>query len=427
MKDQRAQYAEVARAAAEHILGEAPSAFTPQRMTKYAHWFTDASDTALIAVVTPGEKVTAADEVLAYALAWQGDRDLHLVLPDELIAVTETRVAWLQTHVQMWHYAGAGAPDAIVTPSRPELFERLRSLRHRASRSTSLTDEHSSWIDSIDTAGLAENNRSYLSWHHEGLQVLKVSTRRGGLRVQAGVQYKTAPAGREPFDKTFNKTPTAGEIAVINAKIRLAMEDQGSQTSQMREHKLQADLKGAASTFGLTHLWREFPAWRGLIASAPQVVGRAGYIDFLGADAQGGLHVVETKIGHDPRVVLQALDYAIWVAANDDLVRTTLAANGHVIERPHSKRASTAPATLHLVLGRTKGGTAFSPYLAGQIEAIAGDVDVRIHLIKDLKTPLDIVTLPKRQMWHPTGLVSAAVTGPRWPERLTTGLAGDQQ
>jgi EAL domain-containing protein (putative c-di-GMP-specific phosphodiesterase class I) len=32
---------------------------------------------------------------------------------------------------------------------------------------------------------------------------------------------------------------------------------------------------------------------------------------------------VETKIGHDPKVVLQALDYWIWVQPNEDAVRAT--------------------------------------------------------------------------------------------------------
>ena len=70
---------------------------------------------------------------------------------------------------------------------------------------------------------------------------------------------------------------------------------------------MQATLISQPEALGLTQLWREFPAWRG-----PS--GRPG---FLGADGAGVLHVVETTIGPDPKVVLQALDYAVWVKAND--------------------------------------------------------------------------------------------------------------
>jgi hypothetical protein len=51
-------------------------------MSKYAHWYEDAGHGSLVAVVTPGEKPTVADEVLAYGLAWQHNRDLLLVVPD---------------------------------------------------------------------------------------------------------------------------------------------------------------------------------------------------------------------------------------------------------------------------------------------------------------------------------------------------------
>src|SRR5688500_4836547 len=104
MKDKRASYETTARQAAAHILGSAPDPFAPKRMSKYAHWFTDPQDTCVIAVVMPGEKATAGDEVLAYGLAWQHNRDLHLVLPDDMLAEALTRKAWIDTEVRLWQY-----------------------------------------------------------------------------------------------------------------------------------------------------------------------------------------------------------------------------------------------------------------------------------------------------------------------------------
>jgi hypothetical protein len=426
MKDKRSSYEAIARNVAEHILGSAPEPFAPKRMSKYAHWFTDPQDTCVIAVVMPGEKPTAGDEVLAYGLAWQHNRDLHLVLPEDMIAEALTRKAWIDTEVRIWHYDGDGTPRAVPSVGRFQLFSHLSDLPPRKSKAAVLTNEHESWLAGIETEGLTRHARSYVSWHCEGLQVLKVTKSKGGLRIQAGVQYSGVkrPEGREPFNKVFSNAPTPAELAVINAKVQLAIEDGGSQTSQMSEHKMQATLIDQPDVLGLTKLWREFPAWRGLRTSSFSPSGRPGYIDFLGADADGVLHVVETKIGHDPKVVLQALDYAIWVKANDEAIRETLKTQGHVLPKPRSTMETAgSPAPIHLVLGATEKDKAFNSYLAGQIEALAGDVRIKVYLTAEpTAQPLDLTEVPKRRLWTASELVSAPVTGPRWAESVTAAL-----
>ncbi|MFT4265572.1 MAG: hypothetical protein QM572_19495 [Nocardioides sp.] len=414
MKDERASYETTARQVAEHIIGTEAVPFAPQRMSKYAHWFTDTKDSALVAIVTPGEKVTAGDEVLAYGLAWQQNRDLFLVLPQDMVGDAQTRIGWIDTEVRIWEHGEAG-PRPVPKKSRAQLLAQLRDLPERRSKAVELKAGHTNWIDGIDTTDLSAHERSYLSWHHEGLQVLKVAETRAGLRIQAGVQYGTPPPGREPFDKVFAVAPTPGEVAVINAKIRLAVEDGGSQTSQMREHKMQATLVGKPETLGLTDLWREFPAWRG-----PN--GRPGYIDFLGVDAEGRLHVIETKIGHDPKVVLQALDYAVWVKANDAAIRERLHAAGHALPTPEDVEShSVAP--IHLVLGSSEKEKAFNGYLVGQIEALAGDVRVKVHVTADpTAQPLSLTEVPKRKLRTSTDLIAEPVAGPRWAESITDGL-----
>lgn len=410
------------RQMAEAILDSAARDFAPRRMTAYAHWFTDAHDSALVAVIPSTGEAEACDEVLAYALAWQHDRDLLLVVPKTMQVQLATRLPWLGTTVRLYTYDGQSGPTPVSALSRAEVLDRLRDLTIRKSRIPNLTDEQREWLATIDTTGLVAHERSYLSWHHEGLQVLKVSTVRGGLRVQAGVQYTNPPQGREPFDKVFKAAPSPAESDVINAKIRLAIEDGGSKTSQMGEHKMQATLASQAADLGLIRLLREFPAWRGPSGSGR---GRTGYVDFLGIDADGRLHVVETKIGHDPRVVLQALDYAMWVRANDAEIRQSLRAQGH--DLPDVDLHSDAAAPIHLVLAAKDRTPAFNAYLAGQIEALAGDTRIQVHLTEDsAATPIELQALSRGAMWVKTALVAEPVTGPRWPGRLTTGLTTNQ-
>jgi hypothetical protein len=341
-----------------------------------------------------------------------------------------TRIAWIETEVRIFAFDGrAGAhPHPVPGVSRFQLFDHLRELPERISKPAALKAEHRPWLDGIDTSALSEHDRGgYLSWHHDGLQVLQVSETRNGLRIRAGVQYKRPPAGREVFDKTFSTPPTPGEVAVINAKVALAVEDGGSLGAEMREHRMQAALIGQPEALGLTHLWREFPAWRGMKSSPFSPAGRPGFIDFLGADTRGVLHVVETKIGHDPKVVLQALDYAIWVKANDQAIRERLKAAGHVIATPSPEPGTTSNAApIHLVLGAAESGPAFNAYLAGQIEALAGDCHVRIYLTAEPATaPLELTPLPRPDMWQPSELVAKPVVGPRWPGELTTEFLRD--
>lgn len=418
MRDKRVSYEMKAQRAAAHILGDDPLAFRPGKaMTKYAHWFTDREDSALVAVVMPGDKPTAGDDVLAYGLAWQQDRDLLLVLPDNMTGDTRTRIAWLGTETRLWQYDGEGDPLPVPKASRFERLGHLRDLPPRETKSIVLGGEHEEWIAPIDTDDLTPHNRSYLSWHHDGLQVLKVSKTKTGLRIQAGVQYggQRRPPGREPFDKVFTAPPTPCELAVINAKVQLAVEDGGALNVDMGEHKMQANLQSQAEDLGLTHLWREFPAWRG--------TGRPGYIDFLGADDEGVLHVVETKIGHDPKVVLQALDYAVWVKANDAAIRQRLLDQGFVIPAPEGIDADSAAAPIHLVLGATEAEKAFNGYLASQIEALAGDTRVSVYLTaKPTARPVSLTKVPRRRLWAASELIAAPVCGPRWAESITDGL-----
>lgn len=425
IKQARKDFATAAEQAAAATVREPIQAFAPgARMSKHAHWFVTADDAVLIGVVSPAEKHTIADEVLAYGLAWQHNRDLHMVLPPAMLGGTLTRLPWIETPIRVWGFEG-GDPRPVRTLARVDVFDRLHGLPPRISKTATLTPEQESWVAGVDTTGLEPHNRSYLSWHHHGLQVLKVSKRRKGLRIQAGVQYKGKSATAKPYDRTFVVAPTAGEIAEINAQIAEAVEHGESKSSQMREHRMQATLKSQASDLGLTHLLREYPAYRGLDGSDSKRVGRPGYIDFLGIDADGRFHVVETKIGHDPRVVLQALDYAIWVRANEDEIRGRLRNSGLDVAEPKSDPTGDR-LQMHLVLGPDAKGIAFNPYLAPQLEALKGDCRIHVHLVPDVKaSPLELRPLPSKDLWTAAPMVAKPVQEPRWAGMLTRALMGD--
>jgi hypothetical protein len=83
---------------------------------------------------------------------------------------------------------------------------------------------------------------------------------------------------------------------------------------------LQARLAAHPDVLGLDpdRLWRELPCVR------PR--GQRAFIDLAGVDAAGRIHLVETKIGDDPMLVLQGLDYWIWADAH----RAELAEHLHV-------------------------------------------------------------------------------------------------
>ena len=85
--------------------------------------------------------------------------------------------------------------------------------------------------------------------------------------------------------------------------------------SPIPESVFQAYLARHPHLLGLDRtVCREFPARR--------VGGGLGYIDLLGPDGDGRVHLVETKRDTDVMLVLQGLDYWIWADAHAKRIRT---------------------------------------------------------------------------------------------------------
>lgn len=119
-----------------------------KRLTSRAVWFTDADDNLLVLVVGSHVSRDAADEALAYALAWQCDRDLVLVLPETHVGMTLERLPWIGTPVRVFTYDR----DLLVTPAiAPARSDVLQAAEARPLFSTSIHDlqEPAGWVSEL--------------------------------------------------------------------------------------------------------------------------------------------------------------------------------------------------------------------------------------------------------------------------------------
>ncbi len=369
------------------------------------------------------------DEVLGYALAWQCDRDLLLVMPESYEHQTLGRLAWVDTPVRVFRHGSYGLRPAVV-PSRSEVLSAAADSGLRAMAEHDLGDMAplvawvTNWAD--DHWALAKVKRpSYQAWHCAGRQVLRVARFQGGVRITAGVNYsKNPPAGEEKALTrlvSHERPLSRAELAHIQARVtraiwhRLAEQDRGDV-----EHRLQGALAlGPLRTdLGLAEFAREYPAWRG--------DHRPGFIDFLGLDRQNRLNVVETKVNPgDVTAVLQALDYVIWVEANATKIRDERGwpeSGGEeksvVCNLVCAPRITPAPDG-----SLAPSGHAIGRYLAGQLEAISPSVSWTISLVPDpLAEVPEVTRLPAHRVPPAGPLVAEPVQGPRWAARVQAGL-----
>jgi hypothetical protein len=400
-----------------------PKQFKPARMSELAFWFADGDDSLLVVVIPPQQQRLALDDVFAQALAWQHDRDLIFVVPRGLASDILVRLPWIATPCRVLTYDEVLLPPAEVIPARDEVLTQYALLGYGTVTAHTIPDEQRSWVAALlqdeALAGCEEvPTAGYVSWHHHGLQVLQLTSGRKSLRVAAGIQY----SGRGSESSFHTNELITGPMTDSQVRTAIAVirsdRDSGSVTTQPAEHRLQAAIsRTPMSTLGLgvrPQLRREFPGWR-----AP---GRKGYIDFLGIDAADHLHVVETKIGHDAAVVLQALDYSIWVQANEEAIRTS---------QGWPKAPEDSTVHLDLVLaskviastGRVKD-PAVNPYLPGVLEALAGDIRVRVFFIPDATVDeIELQPLGRAELWEPVpGRVAKAVRPARWSARVDKTL-----
>jgi hypothetical protein len=100
---------------------------------------------------------------------------------------------------------------------------------------------------------------------------------------------------------------------------------------------------------------------------------RRGFADLVGVTRDGRIAVVETKLGGDPMLVLQGLDYWTWATAHHQELATRLGLD------------PAGEAEVELVLGvdARDGSPRISRHLAAQAQALAGAVRWRIVGVED--------------------------------------------
>jgi hypothetical protein len=200
--------------------------------------------------------------------------------------------------------------------------------------------------------------------------IVRIKTAKGGLQVSAGVhaaskhppyleEVLTGSLSSEQFHRYASVASTAvadrlGGIDLANA-----------------EHELQERLAVMHARLGLAATLREFPAVR--------PVDNRGFIDLLAAGRDGALHVVETKIGPDPMLVLQGLDYWCWATAHASALAH------HVNEATGAALSASPRVSLDFVVAE-KSGEIVSPYTASQLEALDGSIAWQVHRFDDWST-----------------------------------------
>lgn len=418
---------------AEQVLGGGVRAFeADRRVSTTTSIWASTDDQRMAVVLGTGEGIVDIDRALAYGLTFQGDRDLHVVLPDEEVSITGVgsvpsaratlhRVAHLVTPVFVWAHAetdedSGGVPSRsarpLVVPPQHEV-RRLTRLDEELKVGEHDLEDRTAWIDSLVELAEADlgldysPRRSYRAWHSRGRQVLKVQRSAKGIRVTAGTDYsehRTDKSMATVLD--LSGPPVPDEIESIRSAITASIAERDAGTDgENLEHRLQARVAapdGVAKLGLVGKLEREVPAMR------PSQ--RRAYIDLLGVDSRGDIHVIETKIDSDPMLALQGLDYWVWAAEHREDLVALLRSRGHSVNDQPTIR-------LDYVVG-TKSDENLPDlrYLAPQLDALDGAISWRVGQVRgwrDNDASLQVDWAPRR-----TVPPEHASSNPRFAVRL---------
>jgi hypothetical protein len=363
-----------------------PQRSSDGRSERFAY-FADGDRFLVVAGAQEGDAVQLA---LAYGMAWAGERQFVLALPNKHATATRQRLPWLSEgrRPELWLHSGgsverasaldrAGAVRALADRlqgwSPLEEFTAASTALHLGSNGGAV-DVLIEWA-TRDIRLDAAHRQSERSWHCMGQRVLSIRRTRMGLRVLGGVHGRSddrapvtveLPAGRALPEAQLGKLQQAVEQAIAR---RL---DPNGDLNRPDEHWLQAVLRRRPDLVGIEQTaLREVPAWRPRDTTP---AWRRGYVDLLGLDGHGDIRVLETKLAtnDDALLVLQGLDYLTWAHAYRDALAGRLGASAHARLR------------LHLVVGADEDGRlGLSPYSSALLDALAEDVDWAVQGVRD--------------------------------------------
>lgn len=367
---------------ASHIDPTAQPALRRGPWTKQAVWF-DAAD-ELIAVVGPQEGKDAGS-LLARGLFHRGaGRALHLVLDRKQSGATHLRRPWFDdVRLSVYDVSGVDGEGHDVIDATSTALVPPISIQKAVSRSGGFEPTPPPSWESTRAAvlrplvdwvlGHAElvpaHRQGYRSWHAYGHTVLKVESKGRGFTVTAGLNQSTARAARHHVSAPIDDEVLAQITRAVEVGIKQAM---ASAKERYREHLLQAWLRREPWVLGLEPpLLRELPVKRPKNVLDEDQTG-SGFIDLVGVDPLGAIVLVETKVGDDHMLGLQALDYWAWAQR---------AENREFLERRLHVRPG-APMRIVLAVAG-KGGKAprVDAYTGATLAALPREVQLTLALV----------------------------------------------
>jgi len=409
----------IAPSLVSNTIGSLPAWAGPRKLS--GQFAFRGNDDVLAIVSWPSATQVSADEALAWGMAYGGDRDVALFLPETLARPTLQRLPWIAAPIRVFTFANEIPTVATqaITPARFEVLEAFRGWRQRGTLGvTALAGAEADWVHDLTSwirnqPGVAERHRqSYYAWHFAGRQVLSIKRVSGGLSIEAGTRYSKPsadqPVPHEPLQIAQPLTSSELEMlkaAILEAIARRESDSDAANEEHRLQHALHRRFEDEGSLIGLTKVEREYPAWRPVESPA--------YIDFLGAAGNGVPHVVETKLDNDVMLALQGLDYWIWATANPNLLTEVL-----------GTPASAMPA-VDFVVGAFKTSKVVGTYTLRQLEAFDGSIPWRFHVVRNWRGDLTVETLPPRRVPDPPVGWKPAIP-PRFAQRLQKRLITSQ-
>ena len=374
------------------------------RLSSLCSFFAD--DDQLMVVAKRHVDQVAADLALAWGLAYRGDRQLSVVLPESLAVPSLLRAPWLVPTVRVFTYVN----DHVDEPAPLTQTESIAGYRHWVQDAPAKLGDKATWLapllewlQTVPGMDAVERN-SYIAWHVYGRQVLKITPGKNQLTVVAGVDAQSEFHGKKPIKLTLTGPAPDHVILRLIAATALAAADRSEGVDNTHvEHRLQSLLR--PTDLGLHHWKREFPAWR-------PASKQSAFIDFLAVDGHGRVNVVETKIGPDTMLVFQGLDYWLWCRANAANVATAL------------QTTNAALPTISFVVAPKNGSSELiSPYTAAQVEALHRSIRWRFVTVDDAATANSVIPLAPFAL--PTGVKRVGCTPQRWALRLHEHAVND--
>jgi hypothetical protein len=108
---------------------------------------------------------------------------------------------------------------------------------------------------------------------------------------------------------------------------------------------------------------------------------RRAYIDLMGVDSRGDIHVIETKIDTDSMLAIQGLDYWAWATEHSDDLAALLRSRGHTVGDEPTIR-------LDYVIGTKADDDAVDLRdLAHQLGALDGAISWRVGQVQGWRSP----------------------------------------